>query len=116
VGLFCLVSGALALGLWGADEMARTGMLVLPSVTREQIVYLFLLGLGPMGLAFYTWDAALKRGDPRVIGSLAYLTPLLSTLNLVIFGRKTLSVVSGLAMVLIVAGAVVGSTGARPDR
>ena len=44
---------------------------------------LLLLGLGPMGVAFYLWDFAMKRGDPRVIGVLAYATPLLSTALLV---------------------------------
>jgi drug/metabolite transporter (DMT)-like permease len=39
-----------------------------------------LLGLGPLGGAFFLWDAALKAGDPRRIGLLAFLTPLLSTL------------------------------------
>ena len=62
-----------------------------------------------MGGAFYAWDAALKRGDPRVIGALSYLTPLLSTLNLVLLGGKRLSPTAGVAMALIVAGAVVGS-------
>jgi drug/metabolite transporter (DMT)-like permease len=62
-----------------------------------------------MGGAFYAWDASLKRGDPRVIGALSYLTPLLSTLNLVILGGKRLTAVSAAAMALIVAGAVVGS-------
>ena len=70
---------------------------------------LALLGLGPMGGAFYAWDAALKRGDPRVIGALSYLTPLLSTLNLVLLGGKRMSPIAGIAMSLIVAGAVVGS-------
>jgi hypothetical protein len=37
------------------------------------------LGLGPMGTAFYLWDYAMKRGDPRVVGTLAYATPVLST-------------------------------------
>jgi len=41
-----------------------------------------------MGGAFYAWDAALKRGDPRVIGALSYLTPLLSTVNLVLLGER----------------------------
>ena len=40
---------------------------------------LLALGLGPMGAAFYLWDIAMKRGDPRVTGVLAYATPLLST-------------------------------------
>jgi drug/metabolite transporter (DMT)-like permease len=116
VGFFCLVSGLLSLGLWGGVEIIRTGTLALPEATLQEILYLVLLGLGPMGLAFYTWDGALKRGDPRVIGSLAYLTPLLSTLNLVVFGGKKLSVVSGAAMALIVAGAVVGATGKAREK
>ena len=46
-----------------------------------------------MGAAFFLWDRALKRGDPRVIGNLAYLTPLLSTLLLVALGPGTLTAV-----------------------
>src|SRR5258708_11903811 len=40
---------------------------------------LAILGLGPMGLAFLAWDAALKQGDPRAIAALSYFTPLFST-------------------------------------
>jgi len=113
VGLFCMVSGVLSLGLWSIGELSLTGTIAVPSIKASEAVYLLLLGIGPMGGAFYTWDAALKRGDPRTIGALAYLTPLLSTLNLVFIGGKSLSAVSGLAMGLIVTGAVVGSTGKR---
>jgi drug/metabolite transporter (DMT)-like permease len=109
VGLFCLVSGALSLGLWAVGELAVTGKLAMPDVGKAEAVYLVLLGLGPMGGAFYTWDAALKRGDPRTIGALAYLTPLLSTMNLILFGGKKLSAASAAAMALIIAGAVIGS-------
>jgi drug/metabolite transporter (DMT)-like permease len=62
-----------------------------------------------MGGAFYLWDAAMKKGDPRAIGSLSYLTPLLSTLNLVVLGGKSLSPIAGAAMGLIVSGAILGS-------
>lgn len=61
------------------------------------------------GAAILTWTAALTRGDPRIIGSLAYLTPLTSTLVLVVLGGHPFSMVAGIAMVLIVAGAVIGS-------
>jgi len=46
-----------------------------------------------------------------VIGALAYLTPLLSTLLLVLAGGRRLTALSGAAMGLIVAGAVTGSMG-----
>jgi drug/metabolite transporter (DMT)-like permease len=113
VGLFCLVSGVLSLGLWAVGELAVAGTLSMPVQSRSDAVYLLLLGIGPMGGAFYTWDAALKRGDPRTIGALAYLTPLLSTMNLVVFGGKRLSAASGVAMALIITGAVIGSTRSR---
>jgi drug/metabolite transporter (DMT)-like permease len=108
VGGFCLVSGLLSLVLYFLEGMSPSAA---PAVRLAGLDWLFLvlLGLGPMGGAFYAWDAALKRGDPRVIGALSYLTPLLSTLNLVILGGKKLSPAAGVAMSLIVAGAVVGS-------
>ena len=62
-----------------------------------------------MGAAFFAWDASLKRGDPRIIGSLSYLTPLLSTAWLVLLAGRTLTWVSAMAMILIVSGAFIGS-------
>ena len=106
VGGFCLASGLLALGVHAL--LARHGQPA-PPLTRADGFRLALLGLGPMGLAFYTWDAAMKRGDPRVIGALAYLTPLLSTLWLVLLGGRHLTLVAAGAMGLIVAGAATGS-------
>jgi drug/metabolite transporter (DMT)-like permease len=45
-----------------------------------------LLGLGPVGLAFYVWDIGVKRGDIQFLGVASYAAPLLSTLALVIAG------------------------------
>jgi len=112
VGGFCLVSGLLSLGLYyleGIGPGAASTLSRAASLTGADWLFLVLLGLGPMGGAFYAWDAALKRGDPRVIGALSYLTPLLSTLNLVALGGKRLSPVALIAMALIVSGAGIGS-------
>ncbi len=106
VGAFCLTAGALSLGLFSLG--GQTGAL-LKSLGPREWFFLLLLGAGPLGLAFFAWDAALKRGDPRLIGSFAYLTPLASTLLLVGLVGKPLSWVSAAAMLLIVAGAVLGS-------
>jgi len=108
VGGFCLVSGALALGLFFVSGGADAAV-AMRGIDVQEWLFLVLLGLGPMGGAFYAWDAALKRGDPRIIGALSYLTPLLSTVNLVLLGGKSLSPAAGVAMALIVAGAAVGS-------
>jgi drug/metabolite transporter (DMT)-like permease len=105
VGAFCLASGALSLGVY----LAQAGTGGFAVLQAGDWPLLLLLGAGPMGAAFFLWDAALKRGDPRVIGSLSYITPLLSTLALTLFGGRRVSVLAGAAMALIVAGAVTGS-------
>ena len=110
VALFCLFSGLLALGIHFSLESPSQAMRAL---TPQDWLMMLLVGAGPMGAAFYFWDAALKTGDPRRIGSLAYLTPLLSTLNLLLFARQALTWVSALAMVLIIGGALLGSRTAR---
>jgi drug/metabolite transporter (DMT)-like permease len=103
VGLFCLVSGLLALTCHAAHE-AR----FVPSLAQGGSIA--LLAIGPMGAAFFLWDAALKRGDPRTIGALAYLTPLGSTLWLLAAGAGTLTPVVAAAALLIVGGAALGAT------
>ncbi len=105
VGGFCLVSGLLALLLYGILQAPE--MPVAP--TGFEWILLTLLGLGPMGGAFYAWDRALKNGDPRIIGALAYLTPMLSTGVLVLVGGKEFTTASLIAIVLIVGGALIGS-------
>jgi drug/metabolite transporter (DMT)-like permease len=105
VGGFCLGSGLLALAVF-LLEAGPGGFAV---IHGKDWVFLVLLGIGPMGTAFFLWDASLKRGDPRVIGSLSYLTPMLSTLALVAIGGKRFTALSAVAMALIIAGAVVGS-------
>lgn len=109
VGLFCLVSGALALAAHAAFEPAAT-------LHRRDLAWLAVLGVGPMGAAFFLWDAAMKEGDPRIVGALAYLTPLLSTTLLIAFGGGTLTAPAALGMVAIVAAAIVGATSPAAPR
>jgi drug/metabolite transporter (DMT)-like permease len=65
--------------------------------------------LGPLGGAFYLWDAALKSGDARQIGLLSFLTPLLSTLGLLWMRGEAVSPSIVLAAALIVGAALLGS-------
>jgi drug/metabolite transporter (DMT)-like permease len=109
VGGFCLASGLLALGLFFASSSVTHTPF--PSASPTEWLLLLLLGAGPNGIAFFLWDAALKRGDPRQIGTLTYLTPILSTFNLVVFGGQPSSTITLAALALIVAGAVIGSLG-----
>jgi drug/metabolite transporter (DMT)-like permease len=66
-----------------------------------------------MGAAFFFWNAGLRNGDPRIIGSFAYLTPMLSSLVLILGGSGRITVLTGAAMALIVGGSVVGSLRGR---
>ena len=101
IGLFALVSGLLALGAHFVFEPAAY-------ISSSDWVLLVLLGAGPLGGAFYLWDAALKIGDPRRIGLLAFVTPLLSTVLLVLVSGNSLSWQLLVATALIVGGALLG--------
>jgi drug/metabolite transporter (DMT)-like permease len=106
VGAFCAVSGALALLCHWLWEPAA-------HIATSDWWWMAAIGAGPLGIAFFTWDAAMKRGDPRVIGILAYLTPLLSTLWLAWSGAGTLGPLALSAMAAIIGGALLGTVPAR---
>lgn len=67
---------------------------------------ILLLGLGPVGAAFFLWDAGMKRGDIRFLGVASYATPIISTLALVLAGAAKPTPALGLACLLIVSGAL----------
>lgn len=107
VAVYCLASAALSalahlaledtlwpgsLGGWGA---------------------IIALGLGPVGLAFYTWDMGVKRGDIQMLGTASYAAPLLSTLALIGAGIAAASPILVLAAAMIAAGAFLAALGSR---
>ncbi|MGX5652829.1 DMT family transporter [Hydrogenophaga borbori] len=105
IGGFAAASGALSLLCHAALEpsvalSARDGALIA------------LLGLGPLGGAFFLWDAALKRGDARQIGVLSFLTPLLSTCTLLAV-RGEWPGASVMVAAAMIVGAAVLATRAR---
>lgn len=67
------------------------------------------LGAGPVGLAFYTWDHGVKKGDIQLLGVASYAAPLLSTLALVFSGLADLTWQLGLAALLVTGGAVIAA-------
>jgi drug/metabolite transporter (DMT)-like permease len=67
------------------------------------------LGIGPVGLAFYLWDAGMKHGDIRLLGGASYMAPLLSTLLMAGLGLGRADASVWLAALLISAGALLAS-------
>ena len=105
IGGFALASGMLALACHALFEPRAA---FLPGDAWK----LAALGLGPMGAAFYLWDIAMKRGDPRVIGTIAYATPVLSTLLLLLVTSRPLTPSLALATALIAGAAILAVTAA----
>ncbi len=70
-----------------------------------------LLGVGPVGLAFFLWDVGVKRGDIQVLGVASYAAPLLSTGALVLAGRADPSWGLLLAAGLVAGGAALAALG-----
>ena len=102
IGLFGLVSGLLSLACHALLEAPA-------AISTVDWGLLALMGLGPLGGAFFLWDRALKSGDARQIGVLSYLTPLASTALLLLVTGRGLSWTIALAAALIVGGAVLGT-------
>ena len=106
----CLPAGLLALLLaWWLE-----GPLPIAQIPADDWWLIVGLALGPMGAAFVTWYLALRDGDPRRIGALAYLTPLLSTLALVLLNGEQLTPRHLLAGAFIMGGALLGMLGKSP--
>lgn len=102
VGGFCGASALLSLGAHLIFEQTH-----IPNA--QEFLAALGLGLGPVGVAFFVWDYGMKQGDIKLIGSLSYATPLLSTLMLTLFGRSAPSSAIWIACMLIVLGSIISS-------
>jgi drug/metabolite transporter (DMT)-like permease len=109
VGGFCFGAGILCF---------LTHVLIEPRVVLQwhDAKWMVMMGLGPFGISFYAWDRAMVKGDGRIIGALSYLTPVLSTLGLVILGGQSLSFATSIAMILIIGGASSGLLDFLPSK
>lgn len=100
---FCAASALLALLAHLALE---------PSVMPDsrQVLAALLLGVGPMGAAFFLWDRGMKQGDPRLLGTLAYGVPVASTLLLIAAGEGVLTWNVALAVAAVAGGGWLAAT------
>ncbi len=103
VAVFCLASAALSVPLHLMFEETAW------PTTPTSWASMFLLGLGPVGLAFYVWDIGVKQGDIQMLGTASYAAPLLSTLVLVVAGVAAPSWMLAVAATLITSGALIAA-------
>ncbi|MFK7870170.1 MAG: DMT family transporter [Roseobacter sp.] len=103
VAVFCVAAAALSLPLHLIFEET-----VFPATALGWLSIL-MLGLGPVGLAFFVWDIGMKRGDIQFLGAASYAAPLLSTLFLVVTGIATFTPSLVMAAVLVAGGAVLAA-------
>jgi drug/metabolite transporter (DMT)-like permease len=100
---FCLATALLAAMVHLAIETT-----IWPE-TAMQWLAIVLLGLGPVGAAFYAWDIGMKHGEIRVLGAASYATPLLSTGFLIVAGYAQATATIALAALLIAGGGLIAA-------
>jgi len=100
---FCLGAAVLA-------GLAHLGFETWMQPGPGQWLAVLLLGMGPVGAAFFLWDVGMKRGDPRLLGTLAYATPVASTVLLVVAGEGVLDARVGIATALVAGGGMLAAT------
>ena len=107
VTVYCLGSAALSLLAHLALEET-----ILPATTGGWVA-MILLGLGPVGAAFFTWDIGMKKGDIQLLGVASYAAPLLSTLALIVAGTTEATATILIAAALITGGAALAARKSR---
>ncbi|WP_194097370.1 aromatic amino acid exporter YddG [Marivivens aquimaris] len=103
VVVFCLATSILSVPLhllleqtvWPAD-----------TITWASIA---LLGIGPVGIAFFVWDVGVKKGDIQLLGVASYAAPVLSTAVLILAGIAAPSWTLLVAAILITSGAALAA-------
>lgn len=101
VGMFCGIGALLSLGMHLQFEE-----FVVP--TPLQALLVGALGLSS-GLAYLFWTYGTQKGNVRMLGVLAYFTPVSSMSLLVFFDKEPMSIVLVFACLMVVSGVVIGS-------
>lgn len=76
------------------------------TILQHKLVIL-LLGVGPIGGAFYLWQQGLQRGNGLLLASLSYLAPVISAGLLVFAGINSWSPQILVALVFVLTGGII---------
>jgi drug/metabolite transporter (DMT)-like permease len=103
VVIFCLATAALSLPVHLMTEAT------LWPVDAGGWLAVLALGVGPVGIAFFTWDIGMKQGDIQLLGVASYAAPLLSTSALMVAGVAPATPILIVSAFLIAGGAIVAA-------
>lgn len=101
VGMYCGIGAIVTLVLHSQFETWVTP-------TAFEGVMVALLGLSS-GVAYWLWTYGTQKGNIKLLGVLAYFTPVISMGLLVLCGKEPMSFALVCACVLVVSGVIVGS-------
>ena len=99
VTVYCLATAVLS----GVGHLALETTVAPADLTGW--ISVALLGLGPVGLAFFTWDIGMKRGYIQMLGVASYAAPLLSTVTLIGSGHAEATPLLLVSAAMITGGA-----------
>lgn len=100
---FCLESPL------SGELMANQSVISQWQFDGKQWLGIILLGLGPVGGAFYLWDLGLKKGNKQLLASMSFCSPLISSVLLALAGDNTWSVNIFIALALILLGGLIAN-------
>lgn len=97
-----LFSGALAMLIFSVKSGS-----ILPALTTKQMVFLFLMGIGPFGVSGYTWTIGIANVSSSTVGLISQLTPVISNILLFVFAGQSIDEDLFLPAILILACPIV---------
>ena len=78
-------------------------------LTQTELLGSLLLGLGPVGGAFYLWDTGMKHGNRSLLAISSFAAPLITAISLVIAGISDWSLILLIALILVVTGGLIAN-------
>ena len=102
----CSVSAILCLGLHLILEVT-----VLPTIPA--LLAATAVGIAPLALANLAWDHGMRRGDSQLLASMAYATPLVGAVLLILAGFATFSLSLLIGALMIVGAGMVSKSERR---
>lgn len=78
-------------------------------LSSKELIGALLLGLGPVGGAFYLWDSGMKHGNRSLLAISSFAAPLITAFSLVIAGISEWSLILLTALILVLTGGLIAN-------